>query len=180
VAVHLVPYLHGRGLSTGTAASALGAVGLVQVLGRGTFIRLSAHRPALHLATWVLAAKAVGLLLLLIVPGLLGVALFVVVYGSANGIATLTRATTVAELFGPDHYGSISAVIASVGAVGGALAPFLAAVAIDLTGGEEPVLLGLVALSAIAAAANELVARPTRGAVPSEFELDPAAAVPDN
>src|SRR5206468_2247011 len=110
VAVHLVPYLQGRGLTAGAAASVLGAVGLVQVLGRSTFIRLSAERPSVHLATWVLAAKAVGLLLLVAVPGMAGVAVFVGIYGSANGIATLTRATTIAELYGPAHYGSISAV----------------------------------------------------------------------
>src|SRR5207253_11494798 len=45
VAVHLVPYLRGRGFASGTAATALGAVGLVQVLGRSTFIRLSKGRP---------------------------------------------------------------------------------------------------------------------------------------
>src|SRR5207237_10202088 len=116
----------GRGVSTGTAAAALGAVGVVQVLGRSTFIRLSARRPALHLATWVLAAKGVGLLLLLVVPGMAGVAVFVVVYGSANGVATLTRATTIAELYGLDHYGAISGVISSVGAIVGAVAPFAA------------------------------------------------------
>src|SRR5207249_4636466 len=56
-------------------------------------------------------------------------------YGSANGIATLTRATTLAELYGPDYYGSISAVIAAVSAIGGALAPVAVAAAVDVAGG---------------------------------------------
>ena len=163
IAVHLVAYLHGRGMATGTAATALGAVGLVQVLGRGTFLRLSANRPSLHLATWVLAAKAAGLAVLLAVGGLPGVVLFVVVYGSANGIATLTRATTLADLYGPDHYGSISSVIASISAVAGALAPFAVAAGIDLAGGYAPVFGALVVLSGLAALANELVAWPSRG-----------------
>ena len=175
IGVHLVPYLIGRGLGAGTAASALGAVGLVQVLGRSTFIRLSANRASVHLATWVLAAKGVGIVLLLAVPGLSGVALFVLVYGSANGVGTLTRATTIAELYGPAHYGSISAVIASVTSIGGALAPFLAAAAIELVGDDEPVLAGLVVLSLLAAACNELVGRPTRG-VAGDGTLAPSRA----
>jgi MFS family permease len=164
VPVHLVSYLNGRGVGTGLAATVLGAVGLVQVLGRGTFIRLSANRPSVHLATWVLAAKAAGLALLLVLPGRSGVAPFVVVYGAANGVSTLTRATTLAELYGPDHYGAISSVIGSISAFGGALAPFAAAFAIDRVGGIGPVFAGMAAVSVLAALANEVVARPSRRA----------------
>jgi len=164
VAVHLVPFLLSRGLSSGTAASALGAVGFVQVLGRSTFLRLSVRHASVHLATWVLAVKAIGLALLLIVPGATGVVVFVIVYGSANGVSTLTRATTIGELYGPEHYGAISAVIASVSAFAGALAPFAVATAIDITGSQTLVFAALVALSLLGAAANEAVGRPTRRA----------------
>jgi len=162
VPVHLVSYLNGRGVGTGLAATVLGAVGLVQVLGRGTFIRLSANRPSVHLATWVLAGKAAGLALLVALPGRTGIVPFVVVYGAANGVSTLTRATTLAELYGPDHYGAISSVIGSISAFGGALAPFAAAAAIDAVGGVGPVFAGLVGVSLLAAVANEVVARPSR------------------
>lgn len=158
VAVHLVSYLHDRGLATAAGATVLGAVGLVQVAGRGLFVRLSARRSALDLATGVLAAKAVGLMLLLVLPGAAGITSFVLVYGAANGAATLTRAISLAEIYGPDHYGSISAVVASVGALGGALAPVAAAVVIDAVGGIGPVFAGLVGLSAVAALVNEAVA----------------------
>jgi len=163
VAVHLVPYLRSHGIRPGTAAVVLGGVGLVQVLGRGTFIRLSAKRPSLHLATWVLAAKGLGLLFLF-APTAIAIVAFVAIYGSANGIATLTQATTLAELYGPDHYGSISAALGAIAAVGGALAPFLAATAIDRLGSEAPVFIALAVLSGLAAAANEAVARPSRRA----------------
>jgi nitrate/nitrite transporter NarK len=86
----------------------------------------------------------------------------VVVYGASNGVATLTRATTVSELYGAEHYGSISAVIAAVGAIGGAGAPFVAAYAIELVGRDTPVFVGFVVVSLLAAAANEVVAAPTR------------------
>ena len=158
VGIHLVSYLHERGLATAVGATVLGAVGLVQVAGRGVYMRLSSRRRALELATGVLAAKSVGLALLLVLPGPAGIGLFVVVYGAANGAATLTRAMTLAELYGPDHYGSISSVVASVSSLGGALAPFAAAAVIDAVGSTGPVFAGLVGLSAMAAVANETVA----------------------
>src|SRR5207245_3067931 len=53
---------------------------------------------------------------------------FVVMLGAANGMATLARATTVAEIFGARHYGSISGAMAfgangarAVGPVGASL-----------------------------------------------------------
>ena len=159
VGVHLVPFLRSRGISTGLAATALGGVGFVQVLGRSAFIKMSARRPSVEVATWVLAAKGVGLALLLLVRGLPGVVLFVVVYGSSNGIATLTRATTVAEVYGREHYGTIAGVIGALSGLAGACAPFLVAVAADAVGGVAQVMAGLVVLSLVSAAANEVVAR---------------------
>lgn len=161
IAVLLVAFLRQRGLTASAAALALGGVGLVQVAGRSAFARLCARRTAIELGTWVMAAKAAGIVLLLAVPGTAGVVLFVGIYGAANGISTLTRATTVAELYGPEHYGSISAVVAAVSAVAGAGAPFAASVAIDLAGSDGPVWLSFVVMSVIAAVVNATAARPS-------------------
>ena len=177
VPVHLVAYLGGRGVGRGVAAAILGAVGLVQVAGRGGFLRVNRNRPAVHLATWVLAAKGAGLVLLVALPIGPGAALFLILYGSANGIATLTRALTLADLYGPEHYGSISAVISAVASVGGAAAPFAAAAAIDAFGGAAA-FVGLAAISMVAAACNEVVARPTRVRT-TVAALDPATAGPE-
>jgi predicted MFS family arabinose efflux permease len=157
VAVYLVTYLRGRGMSGSAAAGVLGAIGLVQVIGRSTFTRLAARRAAVTLGTGVLLAKAIGLAMLLAVPGWAGIGAFVVVYGAANGIATLTRATSVAELYGAAHYGAISAAVGAVGAVGGALAPFGAAAAVQIVGADEPVLWGFVVISLLAAATHSRV-----------------------
>src|SRR5205823_4282924 len=53
---------------------------------------------------------------------------FVMMLGAANGMSTLARASTVAEVFGPRHYGSISGAMAlgangarAVGPVGASL-----------------------------------------------------------
>ena len=178
IAVHIVPYLRAHGLSGTTAASALGAIGLVQVLGRSTFTRLSARRAAIEVGTWALAAKALGIAFLLVVPGWTGIGLFIAIYGSANGIGTLTRAMTVAELYGAEHYGTISSIIAAVSAVGGALAPFGAAAAIDRVGRDTPVFAALAALCLAAAIINRGVATshgpPAVAIGVDELEADPA------
>ena len=61
IAVHLVPYLRGEGWTSGSAATVLGGVGLVQVLGRSVFGRLTRRWSAGTLGTWVLGAKAIGI-----------------------------------------------------------------------------------------------------------------------
>ena len=173
VAVHLVAYLRGEGWGSGRAAIALGSIGLVQVLGRSAFARLSLRRSAGPLGTWVLAAKAVGLAALVISPTVPGVVVFVSVYGAANGLQTLTRATVIADLYGVAHYGAISSVVSAVGAVGGSLSPFAVAAAIELVGADEPVLWGLVGFSVCSAVANELAVGTRR-----EVDSATAAAVP--
>lgn len=160
VAVHVVPYLIQRGWRSGAAAAVLGSIGFVQVVGRSTFVRLSARRSARQLGPWVLGAKAVGLASLLLAPNLWGVVVFVAVYGAANGIQTLTRATVVADMYGADHYGAISAVVSAVSAVGGAAAPFAVAAAVEAVGAEDPVMWGLVAVAAASAALAAMLREP--------------------
>ena len=155
VGVLLVAFLReARGLDNGSAAIALGAVGLVQVAGRSAFARLSSVRSAIQLGTAVMVAKAVGLAFLLAIPNVVGVVAFVAIYGAANGLSTLTRATTIAELYGAQHYGAISSVVASIGSVGGAIAPFAAAAAIDVVGDERPVWGSFIVISLLAAVTN--------------------------
>lgn len=164
IAVHLVPYLRGEGWRSGHAALALGAVGLVQVLGRSGFARLTMRRDAGSLGTWVLASKALGIAALVVSPTLVGVVVFLVLYGAANGLQTLTRATVIADLYGVTHYGAISAVVSSVSAVAGSTAPFATSGAIELVGRTAPVLWGLVVLSVASAGLNELAVRSPSGA----------------
>jgi hypothetical protein len=41
-----------------------------------------------------------------------GGALCIMMFGAANGMSTLARANSVAEIFGPRHYGAISEALA--------------------------------------------------------------------
>jgi predicted MFS family arabinose efflux permease len=177
VPVHLVPFLRERGVGTGAAAVVLGGVGLVQVLGRTTFVRLTHQRLAVHVGTWVLAAKGLGIVALVVLPVWPAVVVFLAVYGAANGIGTLTRALTLADLYGPDHYGAISSVIGAASSIAGAGAPFAAALAADVVG-EAPVFLGLAALTVAGGACNEVVARPTRRVPVAVLDDDHSALAP--
>lgn len=159
VAVILSPYLHSRNIGSTVAALVLGAIGVVQVLGRGTFVRLTRRRSSVKLASWVLAAKGAGVLILIVIPGSVGIALFVLAYGLANGLSTVTRPTTVAQIYGALHYGSIAAVVASMAAFGGALAPLAATACGAALGTEKPVFGALAVACLIAALANELARR---------------------
>ncbi|HEX6489484.1 MAG TPA: MFS transporter [Candidatus Dormibacteraeota bacterium] len=168
VAVHLVGFLQARGFSLAIAAACLGGVGLVQVLGRLFFVRLTDRVRGLRLGTWSLAAKGLGVGALLLLPGWPGVVVFLLVYGSANGLTTLTQATSVSELYGARHFGSISSVVTSVAALGAAGAPFAAAAASDAFGGDGPVFAGVAAMLVVAAALNGLVSPPA-----AEVEVPP-------
>lgn len=156
IAVHLVPYLRGEGWTSASAAAALGGVGLVQVLGRSIFGRLTLRWSAGTLGTWVLGSKAVGIAVLTLSPTLAGVVVFLLVYGAANGLQTLTRATVVADLYGAAHYGSISAVISAICSIVGSFAPFAVAAGVEIVGADEPVLWTLAGIAVASAVANEL------------------------
>ncbi len=76
---------------------------------------------------------------------------FVIMLGAANGMATLARATTVAEIFGARHYGSISGAMA-LGANGArAVGPVGASLLQAGLGGYEAMFWTLTATLALAA-----------------------------
>jgi predicted MFS family arabinose efflux permease len=158
IPVHLVAYLHSRGVSTTSGAFALGAVGIAQVLGRGSFVRVTRGASVVVVATGVFALRAVGIALLVVLPVWVGLVVFVLLYGWSNGVATLTRALTIAELYGPRDYGRLAGVIGAGSGFAGAIAPFLAAGAISLIG-DDWVFGALALVALVASGCNELAAR---------------------
>jgi MFS family permease len=176
IAVYLVPYLRGEGWTSASAAIVLGGVGLVQVLGRSIFGRLTLRWSAGTLGTWVLGSKGIGIAILTVWPTVGGVLVFLVVYGAANGLQTLTRATVIADLYGAAHYGSISAVISAICSIVGSFAPFAVVAAVEIVGADEPVLWGLAAIALASAVANELAVSGRRWTGVRAIDVD---AVPD-
>jgi hypothetical protein len=76
----------------------------------------------------VFFGQAVGLGLIPLIV-LMGTAVpFIIVMGASNGMSTLSRATSLARIFGPRHYGAIAGAVAlgangarAVGPVGASL-----------------------------------------------------------
>jgi MFS family permease len=139
VTVHLIPYLSDRGYSATLAAAMIGWMGAMQLPARVVFGPLVARFGHRTLTVGIFVFQALALAQLALVRRLGTLTPMVVMLGAANGMATLARATTIAEVFGPRHYGSISGAIA-LGANGArAVAPFAAALLQVWLGGYEPV-----------------------------------------
>lgn len=140
VTLHLIPYMVEHGRSAAAVAIAIGWMGAMQIPGRLLFIAVAARSGALGVTMAVFVAQALGLALVALAPSVPGgLILVIAVLGAANGMATLARATTLAEVFGPAHYASISGAVA-LGANGArALGPVGASVLYVLLGGYRPV-----------------------------------------
>jgi MFS family permease len=153
VHVHLVPILLDRGYAPTFAAALAGLVGAMQVLGRILMTPFAGRVSLRLLAALVLAIQPFALLVLLLVPGTVGVVFFVALFGAAKGCMTLVRPAFVAELYGRAHYASIAGVLAFAATLAQAAAPVGAGAAFDAFGGYNPILWGLVVVSAVASLA---------------------------
>ena len=153
VTVHLIPYMVEQGHAAAAVAIAIGWMGAMQIPGRLLFIAVTGRFGPLGVTMAVFLAQALGLGLVALAPSLPGgLVLVIAVLGAANGMATLARATTLAELFGPAHYATISGAVA-LGANGArALGPVGAAVLYTLLGGYRPVFWSLAGVLALVGA----------------------------
>jgi len=164
VTLHLIPYMVESGHSAAAVAAAIGWMGAMQIPGRLLFIAVAGRFGALGVTMAVFLAQAVGLALVAVAPSWSGGLLLVIaVLGAANGMATLARATTLAEVFGPAHYASISGAVA-LGANGArAAGPVGASLLYAALGGYRPVFwtlaAALVVVGAVAGVAGARRAR---------------------
>jgi len=173
VHVHLIAYLLDRGYDLTVAATASGMVGAMQVLGR-ILLGLIGNRVSLRTsAAVVLGIKPLGMLALLLIPGQLGLFLFILLFGTSKGASTLVRPAFVADLYGRERYATIAGALAGFVASATALAPISGGVAYDLLGSYDPLFWSFVLLSAISAGVVLLV----RQAAPVPEPL-PSTAIP--
>lgn len=160
VTVHLIPYLSAQGYSPALAASMIGWMGAMQLPARLVFAPITARFGHATITALIFFVQAAALVQLALGTRLSTLAPMVVMLGAANGVSTLARATMIAELFGPRHYGSISGAIA-LGANGArALAPVGTALLQVAVGGYEGVF-WLLAASLVLAGACVMMTRRT-------------------
>jgi MFS family permease len=162
VVVNQVPLLIERGLSTTTAAWALGLGGIGQVLGRLGYGTLTAHTSVRFRTSLILGASAATAGLLALLPGptwlLIAAAMLA---GSARGVFTLLQATAISDRWGAAHYGRLGGILAAPGMVATALAPWAGAALSEVLGGY-PVVFAILAGIAALAAVLALGTIPTR------------------
>jgi MFS family permease len=158
VTVHLIPYLAPRGYSPALAAAMIGWMGAMQLPARLVFASVTRHFGHTGVTAAIFFVQAASLAQLALAAHLPTLVPVVLMLGAANGMSTLARATMLAELFGPRHYGSISGAVA-LGANGArALAPVGAAMLQVALGGYDRVF-GLLAVSLLLAGTGLLITR---------------------
>jgi MFS family permease len=152
VVVNQVPLLIERGLSTTTAAWALGLGGLGQVLGRLGYGTLTRRTGVRMRSVLVLAAIAAATALLGLLPGpALALVAAAMLTGAARGVLTLLQATAVSDRWGATHYGRLNGLFLAPSTVATALAPWAGAALSEVLGGYPAVFVLLAALAAVAA-----------------------------
>ena len=151
IAVHLVRLLAGGGTSAAFAAFAAGLMGLSQIPGRIVFALAGRWLAPAALAAAVFALGAAALGFLAFERSSWAVLLFVLAFGMSNGMATLLRATLIADLYGHESYGAISGVVSVFILTSRAAAPVGAAL-IALAPGGYTTLLAILSASVATAA----------------------------
>ena len=151
IAAHSVPLLLERGYAPGLVAAAAGSIGAMQVAGRLVFAPVAGRFRLPTLTAWVFLGRTLAFTLLLLLPNVVGLWLFVLLFGAANGATTLARAALLAELYGPAHYGSISGILTTLIGITQTLSPVAVGVAHNVSGSYTPSLWLMAATSALAA-----------------------------
>lgn len=150
--VHLIPYLTGEGTSAATAALVLGLTGLLQLPGRLIFGPVRRHLGWQWIAAAAFVSQALALVVLALMPSRPGLVFFVCLFGVSNGIVTLVRASTLAELYGRETYGRVGGIVSLFNTVGRAGGPFLASLLYVEFGGYGYAFISLVVLLLLATA----------------------------
>ena len=149
VMVFSIPFLLARGHGAAFAAFAVGLVGLSQIPGRVLFGPLAARLPRPQAAAAVFLLIAAGVALVVGLDATWAVVTGLVLLGMGNGMATLSRATAIADLYGGQAYGTIGAVAASMSTIARAGGPIAAAI-LASAAGYEALLWTLAAIAALA------------------------------
>jgi MFS family permease len=150
IGVHLVPYLHDLNYDSGFAAAMVGLIGVTALPGRLVFNILAERFSRSILTSLIFASHTLSLLILILVPNVLGIWLFVILYGAGFGAITPMRAGLVAEMYGRKFYASISGVISLFVTLARAIAPLGTGITHDLIGSYTPVFWFLVIISGLA------------------------------
>lgn len=162
---HMIPLLTERGLAQDSIIAAMALIGPAQVLGRLALMLFGKRAGARFLGRLVSPLMPLSMVLLLTMApfGLPGLALFALVFGTANGIITIVRATGIAEILGARGYGAISGAMNLVLMVPRTAAPLAIAAVWEAQGRYDGAIWLLASLTALGGAAFWLASRERAG-----------------
>jgi MFS family permease len=148
--VHAIPFLLERGYGAAFAAFAVGLVGVSQIPGRVVFAVIGSRLPRELAVSAVFVLIGAGIAVLVGVDTTAAVLAGLVLLGMGNGMATLARATAIADLYGGASYGTINSV-AAAGTTGARAAGPVAAAVYAAALGYGALLWTLTGVAAVAA-----------------------------
>lgn len=131
---HLIGLLVDRGVGLGTAAFALGVMGVGKVVGRAVLLGPLGRRPLPPLAAAANLLQGVGLGVPLVAVGTAPLLVTVAVVGAASGATTVLRPLIVVDLVGAGPFAAVSARLQRASAVARAVAPFVLGGLVNLVG----------------------------------------------
>jgi MFS family permease len=147
--VHAIPFLLEQGYGAAFAAFAVGLIGFSQIPGRVLFAAIGARLPREFAISAVFLLIGGGIAVLVGLNATAGVLIGLVLLGMGNGMATLARATAIADLYGGASYGTINS-IAAAGTTGARAAGPVTAAIYAAAFGYGALLWTLVGVSVIA------------------------------
>ncbi|WP_046866791.1 MFS transporter [Microvirga massiliensis] len=158
---HIIPLLQERGLPLETGIVALALLGPAQVVGRVILIVFGSRTSARIIGRIVTPLLPIAMLLLLTISpnGLAGLALFVLVFGTGNGVLSIVRATGIAEILGTHGYATIVGALNLILMVPRAAAPLTVAALWESQGDYTGVIWMLASMTAAGATAFWLASR---------------------
>ncbi|HEX2086730.1 MAG TPA: MFS transporter [Solirubrobacteraceae bacterium] len=145
-----IPFLLERGHDPEFAALAVGLFGISQIPGRIVFAPLAGRVSPAATTGLVFGLVAAGIAVAVAIDAAAAVVAGFVLLGMGNGMATLARATVIADRYGQAAYGTIAGVAGAVTIAARAAAPVAAALYATAFG--YPALLWTLAALAAAAA----------------------------
>jgi predicted MFS family arabinose efflux permease len=145
-----IPFLLERGYSPSFAAFSIGVIGVSQIPGRLLFAPVAERLPWPWGTVALFVLIAAGIALIVAVDTTAAVIAGLVLLGMGNGMATLARASVIADRYGGAAYGTIASVAASATIGARAVAP-VAAAAYAAVVGYSALLITLGTIAALAA-----------------------------
>jgi MFS family permease len=143
----LVPLLQALHVENATILQAIAIIGPMQVLGRLLLTSRGNHFSTLRVGRWAMVSlSAAMLILLLLPPHLVWLGLFAALYGAGNGVTTILRGTSIAELFGRERYPELNGALSVPAVFAKAAAPLALAGLWSATGEPNVVFAGVLAL----------------------------------